>query len=134
MIRRYLLLPLYGLILLGWGMFVVVLTIAPGTTPWFSMLNNTFGQLELLLLTTMTHALLFAILTVFMWRALSLWVGNHAGLLAAMLICLMAGTTTEFAQYFIIERSISLADLLANWLGVFVAGFPISYALSLRRR
>lgn len=131
--RRYLLFPLYSLILLAWGVFVVYLTVALGYTPWLGTLKSMFGRLELLLLTTSLHAMLFTILTIIMWRALSLWVNALAALLVAMLICFMLGTTTEFAQYFINGRDISLADLLANWLGVFVGGFPISAFLSLRR-
>jgi VanZ family protein len=48
--------------------------------------------------------------------------------LLAMMAALLLGTTTELFQWFVTDRTASLSDLLANWLGVFISGFMVSFA------
>lgn len=47
---------------------------------------------------------------------------------------LLLGTSTELFQWFVAGRTSSLADLLANWLGVFVAGVAADHLALLRHR
>lgn len=66
--------------------------------------------------------------TVLIWRALHVFRRTQTALLIAMLVALILGTMPEFSQGYVAYRAMTLSDLLANWLGVFIVGFAVSYA------
>ena len=74
------------------------------------------------------HAGLFGTLAGIAYVALSLQLTPRHALLWAMILALATGTGTELFQLFVADRATSLSDMLANWLGVFVVAFTISFA------
>jgi VanZ family protein len=114
-----------------WGLLVMLLTTLPGETPLVQTLTQLIGGTEFS--SVMGHMMLFLLLTVLLYMALQQWVAARYAVLVAMLFVLMLGTTTEFFQWFVTGRDSTIADLIANWLGVFVAGFLIDHLLLLRR-
>jgi VanZ family protein len=75
---------------------------------------------------TIGHVGLFAILTAVGCLGVARWLPGLHGLLVVMLLALLLSTATELYQLVLADRDASLADLLANWLGVFVVGFGIA--------
>lgn len=123
--KRYL--PIRWLGMAAWGLFVLLLTILPGNTPFVSAVTQFIGDTPESGM--VGHLGLFAILTLLSWRALNNWFVSHHALLMAMAAALLLGTMTEFFQWFVSGRSSTLYDLFANWLGVFAVGFAASYLL-----
>jgi hypothetical protein len=121
-------LPLRTIVMLVWALFVVTLTTQTDSVPVVHMMVALIGRTELG--ATIGHASLFGLLTVIGYAALALWLPRRYALLLAMGISLTLGTATEFYQQQVAGRSSSLSDLLANWLGVFVAGFVVMYGMA----
>lgn len=115
-----------------WGLIVLALTTLPGESPLVQTLTWMIGGTEFS--SVMGHTALFLLLTVLLYLALRQWVSPRRALLVAVLFALMFGTTTELFQWFVVGRDSTLTDLLANWLGAFVAGFMIDHLVLLRRR
>jgi VanZ family protein len=46
----------------------------------------------------------------------------------AVAVTLCVSTGTEIYQVLLADRNASLVDFLANWLGVFMVGFGVSFA------
>ncbi len=111
--------------LLVWGVMVLLLTTLPGYVPPVSVLSSWFGGTELT--GVVGHLGLFALLTGLLWLALRQWFNARWSLVLAMAAALLLGTTTELFQWFVAGRYASLSDLLANWLGVFISGFLVSF-------
>jgi VanZ family protein len=114
-----------------WGLFVLLLTTLPGKIPLVSVLTEFIGGTEESAL--LGHVGLFAMLTLLTWRALINWFAAHHALFIAVVGALLLGTGTEFFQWFVSDRTSTLYDLFANWLGVFAVGFAISYAMLIVR-
>ncbi len=130
--KRYAVLtPLHWLAMAVWGVFVLLLTTLPGNVPLVKELADAIGGTETS--SVMGHCSLFAILTLLSWRALAGWFNWRHALLMAMAAALLLGTTTELFQWFVSSRTSTLMDLLANWLGVFVSAFSITYLASAER-
>jgi VanZ family protein len=73
------------------------------------------------------HILWFALLVV-LWRwTLSMRFHPFSALLLAILIALVVGTSTEFAQKFVPGRGATLVDLLANYVGIGLAVIGVRY-------
>lgn len=116
------------MVMLVWALFVVTLTTQTDSVPVVHLMVALIGRTELG--ATIGHASLFGLLTVIGYAALSLKLPHRYALLLAMGLALTLGTATEFYQQVVDGRSSSLSDLLANWLGVFVAGFVVMYSVA----
>jgi hypothetical protein len=114
-----------------WGLFVLLLTMLPGQVPLVKVLSDMIGGTESAGM--VGHLGLFAILTLLTCRALMQWFSPRYAVPVAMMGALLLGTTTEFFQWFVLDRHSTIGDLFANWLGVFVIGFAVSYWLGPRK-
>jgi VanZ family protein len=112
-------------ILTAWAAFVLILVTLPGDNFFmraiFSVIDHIW-HFDILL-----HTALFASLTLTLWIMFRQWVDSRHVLLVAMSFALIAGTLTEWGQLYVSERSVTVGDMMGNWLGVFVAGFIVSY-------
>jgi hypothetical protein len=116
----------------AWATLVLLLTTLPGDTTLVKSLSWLIGGTELS--GVIGHMALFLLLTALVWVALRQWFRARTAVLLAMAFTLLLGTSTELLQWFVAGRTLSLADLLANWLGAFVAGFAVQQVLLVRRR
>jgi VanZ family protein len=114
-----------------WGLFVLLLTTLPAHVPLVSVLSELIGGTEPA--SMVGHVGLFAILTLLTCGAMMQWFSPRYAVPIAMMGVLLLGTTTEFFQWFVLDRNSTMGDLFANWLGVFMAGFLVSYWLGLRK-
>lgn len=114
--------------MLVWALFVVIMTTQTDSVPLVHAMIAIFGRTEFG--ATVGHAGLFGLLTLAGYAALARRMPRRHALLMAMGLALTLGTATEFYQQVVDGRSSSLSDLLANWLGVFVAGFAVMYAMA----
>lgn len=114
------------IILLVWGLFAVILTTQTDQIPVVALMVSTIGSSEVG--ATIGHAGLFGTLTLLSYLALATFIRRHVALLLTLIVVLLLATITELFQTVVSGRSSSLADLLANWLGVFMVGFIIAYS------
>jgi VanZ family protein len=78
------------------------------------------------------HILWFALLVV-LWRwMLTMRFHSSSALLLAILIALVVGTSTEFAQKFVPGRGATVVDLLANFVGIGFAVIGVRHYEALR--
>jgi VanZ family protein len=73
------------------------------------------------------HASLFGLLTLLLYWALRLRLRFALAFWLAVGIVLAISTMTELSQHFSPERTVSLSDLLANWVGVLAIATLISF-------
>lgn len=73
------------------------------------------------------HALLFGLLTLAVYGALRLRLRFAFAFWLSLGLVLALSTATEWAQRFSAGRTVSLSDLLANWVGVLAVGTVISF-------
>lgn len=118
------------LVLVIWGVFAIYLTTQSAGNPLIDFMASTIGSTEAGDL--IGHAGLFAVLTAVGYLALSLKLKPRQAIVIAMVVTLAIGIITEIAQGNAIGRTVSAADLLANWLGTFVVGFCVAY-LAMKR-
>lgn len=119
-------------ILIFWGGLALLLTTMPGETP---ILRNLIHVLDHLRYgDTIGHIFLFGSLTLVIFWVLSNGIAPIYALPLAMMMAFTAGTLTELSQGYLADRAMTISDLLANWLGVFAAGFCISYFTQLRHQ
>jgi VanZ family protein len=104
---------------------VLVLTTQSGRVPFVGSIIALLGSTTIT--ATLGHGALFAILTGVSYVVLTGFLPRLPALLAAIALALAAGTLTELSQILLVDRDASLSDLLANWLGVFVAAFGIAF-------
>ncbi len=123
--------PMRWLGMAVWGLFVLLLTTLPANVPLVKVLSDMIGNSESAGM--VGHLGLFSILTLLTCGALIQWFSPRYAVPIAMMGVLLLGTTTEFFQWFVLDRNSTMADLFANWLGVFMAGFLVSYWLGLRK-
>lgn len=105
---------------LAWAFFVVFMTLAPNGTPLVVALRTFIGGTALS--DAAGHAGLFALLSAGVYVAARRWLPWRLALVCAVTAALFLGTATELGQALAVNRTASLVDLLANWLGVFVVG------------
>jgi VanZ family protein len=73
------------------------------------------------------HILWFTLLVI-LWRwMLTMRFNSASALLLAILIALVVGTSTEFAQKFVPGRGATLIDLFANYVGIALAVIGVRY-------
>lgn len=111
--------------LLVFGTFTIILTTQPTQLPLIyytkALTGGTaFGA-------AVGHAGLFAVLTAVTYFTFALRLPLKAAIAWSMGIVLLCGTMTELFQLTVPSRGYDLADLLANWLGVFMIGFVVVY-------
>ncbi len=114
------------ILLLVWAVFALILTTQSDHVPLVHLMTSTIGSTDFG--DSIGHAGLFGMLAGVTYFALSIRLTPRRALLMAMSLALAVGTSTEFYQLFVADRATSLSDLLANWLGVFIVGFAISFA------
>jgi hypothetical protein len=115
------------LIVFVWGLFALVLTTQTDQVPLVHLMVATIGSTEFG--ATLGHAGLFGILTAVAYLALTIRLPRRCALLLTVGLVLSLATVTELFQVQVTGRSSSLADLLANWLGVFIVSFVIAIFL-----
>jgi hypothetical protein len=113
-------------LLLIWGIFALVLTTQSDRVPLVHLMTATIGSTDIG--DSIGHAGLFGMLAAIVYLVLSLRLTTQPAILLAMVLALFIGTSTELYQLFVTDRATSLSDILSNWLGVFIAGFIISFA------
>jgi VanZ family protein len=111
----------------GWTAFIIVLMVIPGQGTITQDLSRAGGGTD----TTdaVGHVLLFGSLVVMWWQA---HYPEQGALLAAALVGLMVGFTTELLQLWVPGRGAALIDFAANGLGVLLAGVVIRLLLRWR--
>lgn len=107
---------------------LVVLLLQPSEQP---IINTGIPQgppsIERDLFFIIGHIMWFAlIVALWRWTLVTRFHSNSA-LLLAVLIALVLGTSTEFAQTLIPNRGATLVDLLANGVGILLAVVGIKY-------
>ena len=122
-------LPIRWLGVIVWGVFVLMMTTLPGWIPIVFVPATVIGTTSIM--STIGHGMLFGILTLLLWRTLNQWLESPIALGISMFVVLCLAASTETFQWFVSTRNASLDDLLANFLGVFVFGFAISYVENL---
>ncbi len=113
-----------AIVMLIWALFAITLTTQSDRIPVVHLMTTTIGSTEFG--DVLGHAGLFGMFTAVAYFAFARWLPGLRALLLAMVLALFAGTTTELYQIVVADRSASLSDLLANWLGIFVTGFVIA--------
>ena len=73
------------------------------------------------------HAVLYGTLTAVTYWTFRRQLGFERAFWIALATGLLLGSLTEFIQQFSPGRSMTLSDLLANWLGVMSVGLLLSY-------
>jgi hypothetical protein len=116
------------LIVFVWGLFALILTTQTDQVPIVNLMVSTIGSTEVG--ATLGHAGLFGVLTAVGYLALTVRLPHRRALLLTMTLVLFIATSTELFQVQVTGRSSSLADLLANWLGVFIVSFVIAFFLT----
>lgn len=117
----------WRLLLAGWwSIFAVALTTQSHRVPLVGLMADTIGGTAGG--AAFGHATLFGVMTAVLYLLLALWLPRRYALALALGAALLVGTGTEFFQILVADRDASLADLLANWLGVFVIAFMITFA------
>ncbi len=122
MIRRYnwlniLQLPaLRVLSFMAWIGLVLVFTLTPGDSALVEKTSVALGGSDYT--DANGHVLLFSILTMLCFWALTLRFSPRSALILSAGLGLLIGTGTEFAQVFIPYRGAAWLDLGANWIGV----------------
>lgn len=118
-------------LMIGWLLVAVILTTQSSRLPFVGLITQTIGSTEFG--ATLGHGALFGLLTGFLYLALKNQLRRTWALPLAMAVSLALGTITELFQRRVAGRDSALADLLANWLGVFTVAFVIVYLWELRR-
>jgi VanZ family protein len=124
--------PLRLMTLLAWGALAIILTTQSDRLPLVHLMTSTIGSTEFG--DALGHAGLFGVLTFAVYMALATRLKSEWALHLAMLLVLFLGGLTELSQFGVYLRAPSISDLLANFLGVFVVGFAVSYLSILRSR
>lgn len=112
------------LVVAVWGIFAIILTTQSTRIPLVQLMAVTIASTEFG--DAVGHAGLFAVLTLVAFLALNIRLTRYHALWLAMIITLLLGTATEISQLMVADRSASLSDRLANYLGVFLVGFFVA--------
>lgn len=113
-----------------WAVFALILTTQSDHVPLVHLMTRTIGSTEIG--ATFGHAALFAMLTLVVYLALVIRLPRSLALLLAMLMVAALGPLTELAQSGLFGRTPSMTDLLADWLGILVIGFSLTFSAFLR--
>jgi hypothetical protein len=122
---------LHRFALLSWLSLALALTMLPKSVPLIDYVTDSFFGTTIG--ATIGHAGLFGMLGLLLYFVLQNRLSKSSALMVAVLVALVLGTGTEVYQVVLADRDAALTDLLANWLGVFVVGFAVSYMISVRR-
>jgi hypothetical protein len=111
--------------LLAWVALALALTMLPNSVPFVGRVSRVLASTALG--GAIGHAGLFGGAALLLYLALRIRLSRAWALGLAMSIALCLSTGTEVYQIVLADRDASLVDFLANWLGVFVVGFGVSY-------
>lgn len=120
------------LILLMWIGAVLLLTTLPRSFPGIRTIARLLGGSDVN--DAIGHGFLFASLTVVLYWALRWRLRFAFAFWLTIALVLVLSTGTEYAQQFASGRTVSLSDLLANWVGIFAAATVISFWSRTRMR
>jgi len=121
--------PIRLLTLLAWAGLALALTMLPNSVPFVGRVSRTLGGTAAG--AAFGHAGLFGMLALMLYLALRMQLSQAWALLLAVVFSLLLATGTEFYQVLLADRDASLVDLLANYLGIFLVGFCVSYTANL---
>jgi hypothetical protein len=113
------------LILIAFGGAVILLTTVSGRFIVLRLYQRVVG--ETAVGDAILHGALFGLLTAILYWALRRRLSFAWAFGLALLIGLTLSALTEISQAWTPGRTMALSDLLANWLGVFVAATVVSY-------
>ena len=116
---------------LGWTVLVCLLMLLPGKDSIAEDTSGFFGGTDIT--DAFGHVLLFAMLTVLWYAALTCWLAPAPALKAVLAIGTVFGLLLELGQGVVPERGISLLDFAANALGVLAATVLLTAQSGLRR-
>jgi VanZ family protein len=97
---------LYALL---WAVLVVLLMWTPGLKAPYDLLGDLTDKAA--------HFALFSGQAAWLCWALMSRYRLRSAVVLSLGVVVVFGTVTEFGQYFVPERSVSILDLLTNWLG-----------------
>lgn len=112
-------------LLLGWATVVILFTTMPHPLPLVRTLARLLGGDDVG--DAIGHASLFGSLTLLLYWTLRLRLRFALAFWLAVVSVLTLSTATELSQQFSPERTVSLSDLLANWVGVLALATLISF-------
>ena len=113
------------LILLVWLIAVILLTTLPRTFFGIRTIARLLGGSDVN--DAIGHSLLFASLTLIVYWALRLKLRFALAFWLAVGFVIALSTATEFMQRYAAGRTVSLSDLLANWVGVLAVATVVSF-------
>lgn len=113
------------LLLLTWAAVVILLTTLPRPFPVVRTIAQLLGGNDVG--DAIGHASLFGSLTLLVYWALRLRLRFALAFWLAVGLTLALSTATELSQQFTAGRTVSLSDLLANWVGVLAVATIISF-------
>ena len=117
-------------LMLAWGLFALVLTTQSDHVPLVHLMTSTIGSSEIG--ATVGHAVLFGMFAWVLDLSLAIWLPRSVALILAMLAVGLLGPLTEWLQAGLFGRTPSVTDLLADWLGILIVGFALTFAAQLR--
>lgn len=112
------------LLLAVWSTLAIIVTTQSDQVPLVHLLTSSIGSTAVG--AAVGHAGLFAVLTLAAYLVFSLLLRHNISLWLAMTLVLCLGLATELSQLTVPGRDMSLSDLLANGLGVFLVGFLVA--------
>lgn len=112
-------------LLLIWATVVILFTTLPQPFPFVRTLARLLGGNDVG--DAIGHAALFGSLTLLVYWTLRLRLRFEAAFWLAVGMVFMLSTATEFSQQLIDGRTLTLSDLLANWVGVLAIATIVSF-------
>jgi hypothetical protein len=112
-------------LLLLWASVVILFTTLPHPLPLIRAFARMLGGNDVG--DAIGHASLFGSLTLLLYWALRLRLRFTLAFWLAVVIVLTLSTATELSQHFSPERTVSLSDLLANWVGILAIATLVSF-------
>src|SRR5689334_23350484 len=99
------------IVLLFWAIFALILTTQSDHLSVVHLMTSTIGVTDAG--DAIGHGGLFGMLALLLYLVLSKWLSTFYALLPAMIVALLLGAGTEWAQTLVSDRDASIVDLLA---------------------
>jgi VanZ family protein len=119
-------------LLLIWATVVILFTTLPQPFPIVRTLARLLGGNDVG--DAIGHASLFGSMTLLVYWTLRLRLGFSFAFWLAIGSVLALSTATEFSQQFTAGRTLSLSDLLANWVGVLAVATVVCFHIRISNR
>ncbi|GAB1422026.1 hypothetical protein MASR2M15_22330 [Anaerolineales bacterium] len=114
---------MWMIFILFWFVAALLLVLLPADAEVFEGVTHLFKHNKLM---TMGHMLLFGFLESLLFLAFLLWMRWRWALILAVGVMVPIAIVSEIAQDSLMGRTPSMADLMANFVGIFALGFVIS--------